>query len=96
MSLLIRGLGGIRKGCWSAGSESNSGKCSSYVLWVTGESPHSRMFWVLKGPDNDWTNVTKEKVSGTKRCGDLTADSATNGVKLDRYLVEWDCGLLGS
>lgn len=69
---------------------------ASYVLWVTGENPCGRIFWVLKRPDNDWTTATKERVSGTKKCRDHTADSATNGVKLHSYLVKCCCGLLGS
>lgn len=42
------------------------GDAASYVLWVTGEAPRVRMFWMLKGPDNAWTNAMKEKASGTK------------------------------
>lgn len=64
-----------------------AGSVTLYVLWVTGETPCVRTSWMLKGPDNDWTNDIKEKGYGTEKCRDLTADLAINGVKLDRCLV---------
>jgi len=73
-----------------------AGNATSYVLWVTGETLHCRMFWMLEGPGSHWTNVTKEELSGTKKSKVLTADLATNGMKLDGYLVKCPYGLLGS
>lgn len=64
-----------------------AGNAVLYILWVTSKTPCVSMFWMLKGPDNDWTKAMKEKGSGTKQCRDVTADSDTNGVKLDRHLI---------